>query len=494
VLPLQLLNEIAAREPQRIALDFAGRRWTYAEFVAGCEVAARNLVAAGIERGDRVAFLGYNHPRFLFLLFAACRLGAIALPLNFRLAAAEHQAILSHAGVKLLLVEAEFAAAGAALGAVVVGLRPAPAGLLEQSAEPIAASAPSDAPCLLVYTSGTTGQPKGVLHGQAGLVANAHAAWDCHGMRADDVILTALPLFHAGGLCIQTVPALLLGARVVLHPRFDPAAWISALAEFQPSLALLVPATMQALLQHAHWPQAQVGCLRALYTGSTIVPVELLRRFNERGISTVQVYGATETGPVSIYQYAADAHRTLGSVGRAGPAVEVRLLDAGEREVAAGEVGELWLRAPNNLLGYWNDPHHPALSGGWFRSGDLARCDAEGNYTIVGRSKDMLISGGENIYPAEIELLLAAHPSVAEAAVFGVADPTWGDVPVAAVVAAPGKAPEPAELSAFCAQHLARYKLPRRFYLLPELPKNAMGKVQKERLRNQFSAALCSPD
>ncbi|ALS60765.1 class I adenylate-forming enzyme family protein [Pandoraea norimbergensis] len=447
-----------------------------------------------IAPGDRIACLGLNDELQIALLFACARAGAIFLPLNFRLAVPELAAIVRHAGVRVLWFDAEHRNAAReirdALEQEAITDLPPPAiapieGLIAvPSIKPVVyPDVAPDAPVLLAYTSGTTGEPKGALHTQAGLLANAEASWWAHDMRADDHVLSTLPMFHVGGLCIQTLPALLRGASVTLHPRFDPAAWLSDVASQRPTLSLMVPATMRAVQLHPAWLTTDLSSLRGVMAGSSVVPLSAIDAFHTRGIPLGQVYGATETGPVSIALRFGEAKDHPGAVGRACPAVEVRLADTTGNEVAPGEVGEILIRAPNVMREYWRAPQHASFVEGWFRSGDLARLREDGCFEVVGRSKDMIISGGENIYPAEIENALVDCPGVLEAAVVGVADERWGEVPVAAIVAAPaaGSSAEvtPQAVLDYLGTRIARFKLPRRVVILDTLPKSALGKVQK---------------
>lgn len=295
-----------------------------------------------------------------------------------------------------------------------------------------------------------------------------------------------LPLFHVGGLCIQTLPALSVGAEVMLHARFDAAAALQCLTQDRPTLTLQVPATMRALVEHPGWASADVSSLRAVWAGSSVLPAHLIEAFHAKGVPVCNVYGSTETGPFSIALPPGQARTHSGSCGwpaRVSDACQVEVKLAGEKDA----VGELCIRAPNVAECYWPDlPLKDA--DGWFHTGDLARRAGDGSYSVVGRAKDMLISGGENIYPAEIENLLAAHPAVSECAVIGMPDAQWGEVVVACVVMRTGQVDE-AALREHLAGQLARYKLPRRWVFLEALPKTALGKVQKDALRQQISSA-----
>ena len=447
----------------------------------------------GVQPGDRVAWLGFNHELQLVTLVACARLGAVFLPLNFRLAVPELQQVMLDAQPCLLVHDSHHAGTAQALHAV--GLQHTHHDTLIASASPRGLPLPevnSDMPLLLVYTSGTTGVPKGAVHTQAALLANARASAWAHDFVPGDKVLSTLPMFHVGGLCIQTLPALLAGVEVVLHPRFDPTAWLHEMTTSRPTLSLLVPATMRALFEHPRWAETSLACLRGIMTGSSTVPVAYLETLHARGVPVGQVYGTTETGPVSIVLRLPEAMVRVGASGWPQPEAQVKLIGADGQEVAPGETGEVCLRAANLMRGYWRADGEPntGLQDGWFHSGDLGQRAEDGCITIVGRSIDMIISGGENIYPAEIENQLVTLPGVAESAVVGLADARWGEVPVAVLVRAldaAGQALSAEAVLAHLQSRIARFKLPRRVVFMDALPKSALGKVQKPQLQDQLT-------
>jgi fatty-acyl-CoA synthase len=423
------------------------------------------LQAAGIGTGDSVGWLALNSPRALALLAACEQLGARYVPLNWRLAAAELAAQVRHAGLQRLLHDD----AQAPLAAEVAALAPLP--------QPRAAGH-RDGDVMLVYTSGTTGEPKGAIHTGAGMRANIAMAIATQGLGEHTRTLAVLPLFHVGGLCIQVLPTLAAGGRVRLHARFDADAWFDDVAAWRPTTTLLVPAVMRALIEHPRWAGADLSSLTFVSAGSSVVPRPLIDAFHARGIPVAQVYGATETGPVTLVLPPAEALAHAGSVGRPAPGVDVRLV-----------AGELQVRAPNLARGYHGRPDDRAfMPDGWFATGDLARVDGDGRYQIVGRLKELIISGGENILPAEIEQIALEDPAVAEAVAIGLPDARWGEVPVLAIVARPAAAPDLAQLRAAFDTRLARFKHPRRIVVLDELPKTALGKVAREALKARLLA------
>jgi fatty-acyl-CoA synthase len=480
-----LLAQRADTHARHTALQWDGTAtpWQRLDYATLAERAHALARALPVERGLRVAWLGFNHPAQIALLFALALRGAVLVPLNHRLAPAEWAAVLDDCAPLCLLHDEAFAEPARALAAA-EGLQAVAIDALDFTpVEPVPDQGrPGDA-ALIVYTSGTTGSPKGAVHTQANLLANMAIAAGVQAITDHDTVLTALPLFHVGGLCIQTLPALSVGARVLLHRRFDPGAVLDAIASERPALTLQVPATLQALQQHPHWTAVNLSCLRAIWAGSSLLPPELLRACHARDVPVCNVYGSTETGPFSIALGPDRAMLLPGSCGWPAPGVEVKLVDPQGEPVARGRVGEICVRGPNVAALYW--PDRDAVDAeGFFHSGDLARQETQGQYVVVGRSKDMIISGGENIYPAEVEHLLAEHPWVADCAVVGQPDERWGEVCVAVVVLREG-APHDwsAGVEATLHGRLARYKWPQQWHRVDALPRTALGKVVKPALR-----------
>ena len=313
---------------------------------------------------------------------------------------------------------------------------------------------------------------------QSALLWNGYNSIHAHDLSQSDHVLTVLPMFHVGGLNNQTLPALLVGATVTLHRRFDPAQWLGDVAMRKPTISLLVPATMQAVISHPQWPRTDLSSLRLLNSGSIVVPDALIRAFHARGVPVGQIYGCTETAPIATALLMEDAMRRPGSAGKPAPHCEVKLVE-----------GEVWVRGPNVMRAYWKDAEGTAAAltpDGWFKTGDLARVDEEGFYWIIGRSKDVIISGGENIYPAELENVLADCLEIAEAAVVGIEDSKWGEAACACVVRREGKTIDEKAILDLFTDRLARYKHPRRVVFMDSLPKNAMGKVQKHELKKSL--------
>jgi fatty-acyl-CoA synthase len=479
----RLATHHAALRPDAIALRFEGGESSYAMLAERVEGVARVLRDRWqLRAGERVAWLGMNHPDQIVLLFALARLGAALLPLNFRLAPAEWAQQLADCGPSHLVHDAAWGAQAAELasrcGLALHSLAEFDAASASASASASAAvpdAGGDDSAVLLVYTSGTTGAPRAAVHTQANLLANMRIAASVQEMTPQDRVLTVLPMFHVGGLCIQTLPALHAGACVTLHARFSPDATLAAIAAERPTLTLQVPPTMKALVDHPHWPATDLSSLRAVWAGSSLLPADLVRAFLDRGVPLCDVYGSTETGPFSIALPAAFAASHAGGCGWPAPEVEARLVDV------QGGAGELLLRGPNVVRRYW--PEQPACDAdGWFHTGDLATRAADGSYTIVGRAKDLIISGGENIHPLEIEAAVATHAAVAECAAYAVPDAQWGEAVALAVVLQPGAQLTAEALRRHLEGRLARFKWPRRIVSVPALPKTALGKLQRSAL------------
>ncbi len=489
----------AEQRPDAPAIHFDGEDIGYAALERMVRAAALALHKAGIRRGDRVAFLGFNHPQVLVLLFALARIGAMLAPLNFRLAPAEHAKQLQDCAPRLLIFEDAFADRVAALRDALPELYGAS---LEREWLPACeamdladtAAIPHDGhlddDLLLVYTSGTTGEPKGAVLTQSALQWNCINSIHAHDLTSDDHVLMGLPLFHVGGLNIMLVPALYVGARVTLHRRFDAGQTLADIAARRPTLTLLVPATIAALLAHPDWPRADLSSLRMVNTGSSVLPVSLLTPWIARGVPAGQVYGSTETCPIAIYLRAEDAARKVGSAGLAAMHCEIRLTAPDGTEAPRGEVGEIRVRGPNLMRGYFGRPEASAaaLQDGWYHTGDLARQDDEGFYWVVGRSKDMIVSGGENIYPAELESVLADCADIVDFTVVGIPDQRWGEVPVAVIVRRPDAALDAGNVLALFEQRLARFKFPKRVVFVESLPKTALGKVRKDEVVRELTA------
>jgi len=462
------IRDRARITPERVAIDYLGRELTYAELDRGSDALAAALGARGLRRGDRVATLTGNSPEHVVAFFACAKTGLILVPINWRLASAEVVYQLDDCEPAVFLVEDEHVPLAEATGRAFDPLA-VPGG----DARAPDADVGDDDGLLLVYTSGTTGKPKGAL------LTHANCFWTnlsfdlATGVRPDDVVLQVLPQFHCGGWNVQPLLVWWKGAKVVLERGFEPARVLELIADKRVTTMMGVPAIYLFLAQAPGFADCDLSSVRLAVVGGAPMPETLLRTWQSRGVEIVQGYGLTEAAPNVLCLPPEEAMRKVGSAGKPYPFVEVRL---------SGE-GELLVRGPNVFAGYWRNPEATAavLRDGWLSTGDVAEADEDGCYWIRGRLKDMYISGGENVYPAEVESVLHEHPSISDVAVAGVPDEKWGEVGVAFVVAS---APvDGDELIAYCHERLAHYKAPKRVRFVDALPLNAMNKVLKDELR-----------
>jgi len=509
VIHADVLGERARLSPEKTALVFVptGDRLTYRELDRRAERAAALLGGRlGLAKGDRVGLLAHNRVEYVDLFFAAAKTGIVLVPLGTRLTAHELAFIAGDAGLSALVY-------GEGFGETVAALR-------SEAAVParVALDAPAapgdlawrdelaglpDSPFArtrcdgedlhaLLYTSGTTGKPKGVM------VPHRMTAWNgwntalCWGLAESDVSPVFTPLYHAGGLGAFLVPILAAGGTIVLHAGFDPAEVWATVAKERCTVVLGVPTIWKMLLEHPAFESADLSSIRWLISGGAPLPLYLIEAYQKRGLVFKQGYGLTEVGVNCFAMSVEESVAKKGSIGRPLMMTDAKLIDEVGREVPVGEVGELCLRGPHVSKGYWKNLPATAAAlddDGFFHTGDLARKDEDGFYTIAGRRKDMLISGGVNVYPAEIEGELLLHPAVPDAAVVGVPDATWGEVGVAFVVIRPGEALSKADLLAFAEARLARYKLPKEGGFVEDLPRTAYGKVVKGELSDRFLAS-----
>lgn len=481
----------ASLAPDRVAFeDFgSGRTVTYAQLERRSARAASLMLEEGVAEGDRVAILCRNRVEFFEILFGCAKIGAIMVPLNWRMPPAELSRLVKDCQPSLIFFGSEDAAAVRALQTT------PPAIGLDDDFEQRALQAPertfrrtwpADGIWYLLYTSGTTGDPKGVIYSFRMAMANYVNIRSAVDLRSTDTTLNFLPLFHTAGINLHTLPTLIAGGRVIILPGFDAEAVVSLLEEERVDTMFAVPAVYQALLEHQRMADAPLDKVRHWGCGGAALPNALAERYRKLGVRVCNGMGMTETGPTAFLADPADAWERIGSVGKPQLLCAVRIVDDAGRDVADGEVGDLLFAGPGITPGYWRNEEATAAaftSDGWLRSGDLAMRDAEGFYYVVGRRKEMFISGGENVYPAEVENVLVSHPAVSEVAVVPAADAKWGEVGHAFILPASGaERPEPRELDAFCRSRLAPYKVPRSFRIVSDFPRTAAGKIQKHLL------------
>ena len=484
------LPDIAARRaelsPSRIAMEevATGRTVTYAELDrSACGMAAA-MAAAGVEEGDRVAILCRNRVAFFEALFGCAKLGAVLVPLNWRMPPAELDQLLADCAPRLLFYGAEDRELAGQLR------QPPPAISLEEPHDAdqrnFRATWPGEQVWYLLYTSGTTGLPKGVIYNYRMAVANYVNIGTAVDLGARDTTACFLPLFHTAGINLHALPTLMAGGRVIILDGFDAEALVKLIEEERLTAIFAVPTVYQSLLDHPRFPAAPLASVRHWGCGGAPLPDALVERYRALGVRVCNGMGMTETGPTAFVGDPSHAWERIGSVGKPQLLVSVRIVDEDGNDVADGMVGDLLFGGPGVTPGYWGNDEATRAAftpDGWLRSGDLARRDAQGFYYIAGRRKEMFISGGENVYPAEVENVLCAHPAISEAAVIPAADAKWGEVGRAFILAIPGVAAlDTVELEAFCRARLAAYKVPKSFEMVAEFPRTAAGKIQKHLL------------
>jgi len=502
-----LLGEVIARNarkfPEKRALIWAEGERTYGEMNARINALAHSLTRMGVGKGDKVAILLPNVPETIEACYAAFKIGAVAVPLNFRLSGNELEYIINNADARILILGHEFSETIGQIRPmlslirefIVVGtsskrdMKPYEDLIGKGMDEEPHCRLFDDDDALILYTSGTTGRPKGAVMSHKAFMLNAFSWAMAYHAEFDDILVCIPPLFHVASLG-YTLTQFYVGASVYIEHSFDPKRTWEIVHREKITTLFLVPAMWIALLQVEGIQSYDRSSLRILNTGAAIMPIEVKRKILETfpNAGIFDCFGQTEmAGGVTILD-ARDALRKPGSVGKAVPFLEIRLVDDEEREVMRGEVGEAVYRGPTVTKGYYKNPEatREAMKGGWFHSGDLLRQDEEGYYFIVDRKKDMIISGGENIYPAEIEQVLYEHPAVLEAAVIGIPDPKWGESVKAVVALKQGKQLSEEEVIAFCKTRLASYKKPKSVEFVDALPRSAAGKILKTIMRERY--------
>jgi fatty-acyl-CoA synthase len=499
---METVFDFAARRaelsPEAVAFEEAGtgRRLTFQAFNDRAEQAACALAQLGIGPADRVAILGHNSPTFFELLFACGKLGAGLVPLNWRQTPAELAPIVADCAAGLLLHDAATADLAAALGrscgVQLMAFAAYEALLGTAIAMPARNTAwPTCRTWYLLYTSGTTGKPKAVIQTAGMALANYVNVQQATGLTAADTTVNFLPLFHTAGINLHTLPLFLSGGTSVVLSRFEIDPLLDLMEAGRITIFFGVPAIYQAVSLSPRFAAVDLARVRHWGCGGAPLSEALIRAFLAKGVRVCNGMGMTETGPTVFLMDPARAAEKIGSVGKPQLLSEVRLVDAEGRNVATGAHGEILFRGPNITPGYFNNPEATRAAidaDGWLRSGDVGRRDADGYYFIVDRIKDMYISGGENVYPAEIEAVLMAHATVLEAAVLGVSDERWGEVGHAAIRLRPGAACDSEELRAFARTRLAAYKVPKHVTFVDDYPRTAAGKVQKHLLRRMLDS------
>jgi acyl-CoA synthetase (AMP-forming)/AMP-acid ligase II len=512
----RIVHRNAARFPEKAALIADGRTMTWSQLNARVDAAAGALAAAGVDAGDRVAILMGNCPEYFELYFACSRMGAIAVPLNYRLTAGEAGKILGHAEPSLVVCDTKHRAAAAAtlrtlersltvwcvedpseagaMGADAMTLPVVPylQALSSASQNTLVYHGSDRDTFAIFYTSGTTGLPKGAMVSHLNLEMNGYSQMFADASRADDVNLVSTPVYYMGAI-FMAVTYMMLGCTQVILPQFSPASWLATLQQTRATVSLLIPTMINAVLGAPELKQHDISSLRLIFYGGGPMPLAVLERaMHNFRCSFTQGYGLTETLEATFLT-AADhvldgtpaQRKRLESAGREAIGAEIRIVDDAGQDLPSGEIGEILVRSKSVIDGYWRQPEAGAevIRNGWFHTGDLGYLDDERYLFVVDRKKDMIVTGGVNVYTKEVETVLYQHPAVREAAVYGVPDDNWGERVTAAISLREGATVSAAELISFCREHLAGFKLPKHVMFLDELPKNPSGKILKRELR-----------
>lgn len=494
------LKQWTLYSPQKIAIKDGdtGQGFSYETlYTLANRIAAWLRDAHKIEKGDRVAVLAFNEIDYVPIFFAVQRLGAVMVPINFRLAPREVGHILKDCAPKLLLCQNSFREALEKVDRSTLppqceyfegeGKFVAPFQKASDARDIIEMDFEAETPCLILYTSGTTGLPKGAILTYGMLFWNSVNTALRLNITSTDITVMFLPFYHTSGWNVLSTPLLHHGARVIFIRKFDAEKVLQLCDSEKATILFGVPTTMDMMAQSKTFSKVALKTLRYAIVGGEPMPIELIRVWGKKGIPIRQGFGLTEFGPNVFSLNEEDAIRKIGSIGFPNFYIEAKIVDESERELGTDEIGELVLKGTACTPGYWNNPQATAsaIKDGWFHTGDLVRRDAEGYYYVVGRKKDMFISGGENVYPAEVEQCLSANPKIREAAVIGVPDAKWGEVGKAFIVLTPGATLSADEIIEYCKANLAKYKVPKYIQFMAELPKGDTGKILKRQLKEQ---------
>jgi long-chain acyl-CoA synthetase len=493
------LVDVAQKHPDRAAIKLDSNELTWSQLLDLSQAAAGSLRAAGIQPGDRVALILPNVPAYPILFFGTLIAGGAVVPMNPLLKAQEIDYYFSNSGAKIAFVWGDFVEE-ARKGAERPGTRVVQTGPMGPAEEDLPAVEPvaepvdraDDDTALILYTSGTTGRPKGAELTHSNINLNARRCADVIlGLTAEDVIMGCLPLFHVFGLVVGLQAATASGASLALIPRFDPGKALEVIEREKVTVFEGVPTMYAAILHHPQASSTDTSSLRVCASGGSAMPAEVMKAFEETfGCMILEGYGLSETSPVASFNMP-DRERKPGTIGVAIPGCEMKLIDVDGRDVGPGEgVGEIAIRGDNLMKGYWNNPEATAeaIPDGWLRTGDLATVDEEGYYTIVDRKKDMIIRGGLNVYPREVEEVLYQHPDVLEAAVVGIPDTLYGEEIGAAVALKPGSQTTLEDVQQFVKDRIAAYKYPRHIWAISELPKGPTGKILRREVKPPVEA------
>lgn len=474
--------------PEKVALIdiHTDERWTYAQLEQEIIHWVHFLQGKDCKSGDSIVVLSHNQKELFAIMFACGLLGLIYVPLNWRLSEVEWEQLLHDCEAKILIYEPifknqvnRFALVEKVEMSEKEEVQPSDLSLQEVKSED---------PWLMIYTGGTTGKPKGVVLSHEAVNTNAVNTITSWSLNEDDITINYMPLFHTGGINALSMPIIMAGGVVVVGHKFDPEEALRATDRYKATISLFVPTMYQAMIETDYFKQSDFPSMRVFLSGGAPCPPKVYHTFHERGLAFKEGYGLTEAGPNNFFIRPELARQKIGSVGKNMLFNEVTVVRQDGSPCDVNEVGELYVKGNHLFTSYWNreEETKAVFSGEWFKTGDLAKYDEDGDYYIVGRKKDMIITGGENVYPQEVEHCLMSNPIIDEAAVIGVPDEKWGEKVVAFVSVTEGSYFEEEELKEFCKRMLGSYKVPKQFIVLEQLPKTDVGKIDKNKLMNYF--------
>lgn len=480
------ISRITTKVPDKTAIVFEGREILYSEFYEGINSLIGYLLRLGVTKGDRISWLGLNHYKAIEIFFACAGVGAIFVPINWRLSNIEIEKVLRDCKPKLIFyADQKFPANLKYDPSIFVDALAQDLWVDSRKIHNYQIDADLKSEVLISYTSGSTGEPKGVTINQETILSNAKMSIEAHSLNKNDAVLNVLPIFHVGGLNILVTPALLLGATVLLHAKFDLDKMMEDLSKS--TCAIFVPTILKEIISDPRFNSKTLNSVKTLSIGSTIVPIDLIKKVMSLGIKIIQLYGSTEVTPFAIHQRIKDTESSVGSIGKEGADCSIKLIDESGTEVTEGKVGEICVKGKNVFSRYYGK-NEEIFNNGWFRTGDLAYKDDRGNYWFADRIKNVIISGGENIYPAEIENVVLRNSDFNAVAAVGKIDPKWGEVPVLFIE---GKeVPNSNLLEHEAWNALASYKRPREIRFMRVFPRNTMGKIKLDELRTIANGKL----
>ena len=487
---LDWLENRARLSPNKDAIidEKTNKAWTFKELNKRANSTASWLHVRGVKKGDRIALLSPNHISYFDLLFACGKIGAIFVPLNWRLSMHEIKEIVKDCTPVLIGIHKQFEDMCKQLNNL------SPFFIGDVSYEELVSYPITDCfrekisetdPLAMIYTGGTTGKPKGVVLSHQSILWNAINTIVSWGLAEDDVTVNYLPMFHTGGLNALSIPILMIGGTLVIGEPFSGKKAVESLSRYRCTTILLVPTMYHMLIQTDEFQNNEFPFMKIFLSGAAPCPFQIYNAFQKKGLAFKEGYGLTEAGPNNFYISPEDAQVKCGSVGKPMLFNSIKLVKTDGCETEPNEVGELLIKGKHGFSFYWNHEQatREAVKDGWIHTGDLAKRDEEGFYYIVGRKKDMIISGGENVYPLEVEQWLATHPAIDEVAVLGLPDEIWGEIVAAFIVLTQTYTLSDEELKMYCESKLGRYKIPKQFIHLEELPKTHVGKIDKKKLK-----------